>query len=389
MNILFYKWDAYGQEYIESTFRSLNHQVDTIYYVLRSFETEPEFTRLLQSKLSQSSYDLVFSLNYFPVVSKVCQEYHVTYVSWTMDAYLLQLHSTSIFHPCNYIFSFDSKITRDLQDLGLEHVYDLPLAAEENHYKNLQITEKDMQKYHCDISFVGGTYQNKSFLDLLTNLPPWLSGYLEGVIAAQEQVSVYNFLEEMITPKILKELEQYAYLNLGEEFLGSPATVFANSFLGTKVTERERIHLLDAISRQYTLHHYSYSNEDTIKALPYAINCGTVNYYSEMPKVFHCSKINLNMTTRTIPCGIPLRIFDVLASGGFLITNEQADLHNHFIDGEDLVIYYDKQDLLDKIQYYLTHEQERKEIAENGKNKVLSCHTYRHRLEFILSKITE
>ena len=41
--------------------------------------------------------------------------------------------------------------------------------------------------------------------------------------------------------------------------------------------------------------------------------------------------------------------------------------------------------MLDKIKYFLTHEKERKEIAQNGFEKVASHHTFKHRIEEILS----
>lgn len=385
MKILLYKWNTIGQESLEHAFCSLGHQVDTISYVMKSFEEEPVFAPMLRARLSDAGYDFVFSFNYFPIISNICQEFYTTYISWTIDSPLLQLYSSSVYNSCNHIFSFDSKVTEDMQKLGVEHIYNLPLAVEENHYRNLSLTDDDHQKYSCGISFVGSTYQNKSFYDKITNLPPRLKGYLEGVMASQECVFCYNFLEEMLTPDIMDELSQYVSLRLGKEFTGSPAMVFANSFLGMKVTERERIHLLDAVSRQYSLD--IYTKDDISTTLPCARNCGTVNYHSEMPKVFHCSKINLNITLRNIQRGIPQRVFDVLASGGFLITNYQSDLYPYLIDGEDLVMYHDKEDLLDKTGYYLAHDDERKAIAESGRKKVIGQHTYQQRILHILSTV--
>lgn len=383
MKILLYKWNTVGQENLEHSFAALGHQVDTIRYVMESFEEEPVFSKLLRSKLSEDTYDLVFSFNYFPVISKICEESHIPYIAWTIDSPLLQLYSSSVYHSCNHIFSFDSKVTQDMIKLGVKQIYDLPLAVERQHYREFDFTGNSCLRYNNDVSFVGSTYQNKSFYDKLTNLPPDLRGYLEGIMASQECVNGYNFLEEMLTPDIMTKLSQYVSLRLGTEFIGSPAMVFANSFLGTKVTARERIHLLDAISQQYNLN--MYTKDDISAILPYAHNCGTVNYHSEMPKVFYSSKINLNITLRNIQHGIPQRIFDVLASGGFLITNSQPDLHPHFVDGEDLVVYYDKDDLLSKIEYYLNHENERRQIATNGQKKVLEQHTYEQRILQILS----
>ena len=52
-----------------------------------------------------------------------------------------------------------------------------------------------------------------------------------------------------------------------------------------------------------------------------------------------------------------------------------ADFPNGLVDGEDFIIYSSGEDLIDKIEYYLSHEGEMKTIAENGFNKLLKYHT--------------
>ena len=68
---------------------------------------------------------------------------------------------------------------------------------------------------------------------------------------------------------------------------------------------------------------------------------GEVHYMYEMPLVFKCSKINLNITLRSIRNGIPLRAMDIMGAGGFLLTNHQNDFAMHFVDGEDYVLFGD------------------------------------------------
>ena len=76
---------------------------------------------------------------------------------------------------------------------------------------------------------------------------------------------------------------------------------------------------------------------------------------------------------------------DILGAGGFLLTNFQADFLDYFIPDEDFVYYTDTDDLLSKIDYYLTHEQERKEIAQNGHRKVLQNHSFEKCFQSILA----
>ena len=94
------------------------------------------------------------------------------------------------------------------------------------------------------------------------------------------------------------------------------------------------------------------------------------------PKIYHCSKINLHITPKTIQSGISLRVFDVLGSKGFLITNYQKEICDYFEPGVDLVVYDSLPDLERKVAYYLEHEEERRQIAENGYRKVCESFTY-------------
>ena len=88
---------------------------------------------------------------------------------------------------------------------------------------------------------------------------------------------------------------------------------------------------------------------------------------------------------RGIKSGIPLRAFDIMGAGGFLLSNYQEGFLEYFVPGEDFVYYESKEDLLAKVEYYLSHDEERKAIARNGHEKVAASHTYRHRIGEMLN----
>ena len=99
-----------------------------------------------------------------------------------------------------------------------------------------------------------------------------------------------------------------------------------------------------------------------------------------MPRIFHASRINLNITMRPIESGLSLRIWDVLGCGGFLLTNYQSEIPEYFEIGRDLETYDSMEELEQKAAYYLTHEEERLEIALHGYEKVSMLHTYEIRI---------
>ena len=160
--------------------------------------------------------------------------------------------------------------------------------------------------------------------------------------------------------------------------------IFQTTVLGFKIAEIERRRALIELSKHYKVNVYSNSDVSDLLRIQY---CGSVDYWSEMPKVFRMSKINLNFTIPNIKSGIPLRIWDVLGCGGFLLTNYQAEIPYYFKEGEDLVCFDGLEDLCEKVGYYLEHEEERKRIAWNGYRKVREKHSYIERIRTILDTV--
>jgi hypothetical protein len=103
-----------------------------------------------------------------------------------------------------------------------------------------------------------------------------------------------------------------------------------------------------------------------------------------MPAVFRSSKINLNISLCTIQTGIPLRVLDIMACGGFVLTNMQTELMEYFIPGEDVAVYEDMKDMIAKVQFYLEHEELRKRIAHNGYLKVCEMFRFDDRIKYML-----
>ena len=64
-----------------------------------------------------------------------------------------------------------------------------------------------------------------------------------------------------------------------------------------------------------------------------------VDYVTEMPYVFTTSKINLNISVKGIQSGMPQRVIDVMASGGFLLSNYRPALVEYFECGEEMDVY--------------------------------------------------
>ncbi|MBM7622082.1 spore maturation protein CgeB [Bacillus tianshenii] len=79
------------------------------------------------------------------------------------------------------------------------------------------------------------------------------------------------------------------------------------------------------------------------------------------------------------------RTFDVAACGAFQLIEHKEDLSKHFIEGEEIVSFRGFEDLMNKTDYYLDNEEERKAIASRARFRVLKEHTIHNRLKAMLS----
>lgn len=77
------------------------------------------------------------------------------------------------------------------------------------------------------------------------------------------------------------------------------------------------------------------------------------------------------------------RTFEVPACGGFLMSADADNLRDYYIDGKEIVIFNNKDDLGEKCKYYLEHEEERKKIAQAGYERTVKEHTYEKRFKEI------
>lgn len=111
---------------------------------------------------------------------------------------------------------------------------------------------------------------------------------------------------------------------------------------------------------------------------------GPVNYYREMPYVFAASDINLNISVKGIQSGVPQRAFDILASGGFLLSNYQQELVELFSYGEEMVVYESLEDAVEKCNFYLCNQELRGKIARKGRERVLTEHNMVDKIRYMM-----
>lgn len=387
--LLFYRWGSLSEPGMEKVFQKNNIEYCSFTKKIKDYHADAQFAQEFLTVLHGETVEAVFSFDYFPIVSMLCEMNHIPYLSWIYDCPMYTLYSKTISNEMNYIFCFDRKYSFYLQGLGAKHCFHFPLAADPDRLEEIgeflaeekvadrkdseAVVEDGTKRYVCDISFVGNLYNEKKNRLRSVTLSDYTKGYLEGVIEAQLKVYGYNFIKETLTQELVEEIAEKCQLQLGDMYYQDLTQMVADS-IGMEVSARERERVLNVLGSRFDVNLYSGSLlPSSLQGLRISEK-GFADYEKEMPYIFHNSKINLNITSKTIESGIPLRVFDILSCGGFCLTNYQPEIAEFFVDGEDLVMYSGMEDLIMKVAYYLEHEDERQQIAINGYKKLKKNH---------------
>lgn len=379
MKLLLYDMGAYTQQDIMEAFDKMGIAYRNILYKLPDLSKDAYFERRVKELMERETYTAVFSVNYYPVLARICREEDLPYISWSYDSPIkIENIEETLGYSTNYVFFFDRAECEKYQKAGYGNVYHMPLAVNTGRLDMITVGTKEKEKYACDVSMVGQLYE--SVLPILMQpLGEYEKGYLTAAVETQLKLYGSYLLPRVITEELVQQMNT-CYEKIGQKTLklereGLIITV------AKQVTHLERVLLLDCLSENYKVHLYG---PDRGEDLPCVQWKGSAGYFDEMPKVFKSSKVNLNISLKCISSGIPLRALDIMGSGGFLLTNYQPEIGEYFVDGEEVVMYTSLEDAVEKCVYYLEHAAERMEIAKRGYQKVRECFKYEDRLRSML-----
>ena len=401
MNILVYQWGSVNDNTLQyeaeiwSRQQNQNANVKfTFYYFYRkmtNYDMDPEFAMEMLEIVNQKKIDVIFSFNYFPMVSSICNVTKIKYISWIYDSPHKTLYSKTIFNQGNFIFIFDKQLLELVQSRGVTRVFYQPLAVSTEYFASKRDREiehyfsgVELETIRSSVTFVGALYrEHHGYYEDLAGIEKDTKTEIDSILENQ----IFSYKENLVNSKMNESLAleicEKAKLYLEDQkYLNDPYE-FAADLIRKKATAVERETALMELSKQFPT--AIYTNGKTAD-LPQIMNYGYADYDTKMPAIFQESAINLNITLRSIQSGISLRVLDILACGGFLITNWQQEIEDCFVIGEELVTFESLEDLIIKTDYYLKHPEERMRIAKAGKKKVEELFSYKEAIESIARK---
>ena len=130
MKIYIYRYGSICEPDIIDSFRRLGFDVDEETVEMENKKLLPsECINITSEKITHGNYQFVFTINFFPWLSYLCNIANVKYISLIVDSPVIELYSDAITNKCNYIFTFDNAQYMEFYNRNPDHIFHIPLAA--------------------------------------------------------------------------------------------------------------------------------------------------------------------------------------------------------------------------------------------------------------------
>ncbi|MCM1388210.1 MAG: glycosyltransferase [Bacillus sp. (in: Bacteria)] len=336
--------------------------------------------------LRDNRVDFVLSHFYIGAVARQTKKYGVKFAVYSMDSPSFETWWKEAFSYTHcYYFYFDKKEYQMAENMGCSNAYYLPLPADIQRGGNIAITDKEIRNLGCDISFVGSLYSENLYDEYVQVFSEKFQDSMSEIM--EKCAFLWDGQDRMgslLTQEMMNEVKE-RFPGVFEELTGYklPEAQYMKAwFFSRKLTNIERTLMVELLAETYPQFRlYTRAKEIVppgVKRFPETDVDGAY-------KVFYASKINLNMTLRSIESGIPRRVFDIMSVGGFVLSNWQEEMTELFEEDKEIVLFKTPEEMIEKIDYYLAHEEERVKISINGYQKVKNCYSYEQQLNKLIS----
>lgn len=209
-----------------------------------------------------------------------------------------------------------------------------------------------------DVTFIGQPYgARRTVIEQLrqvgVNVRTWGQGWDSGKVSQDQMIRIFS------TSRI--------NLNLTAAYGSSSADGLPVSSSGKRPLRRlfEQIPFVNALSKRATAYGQERSRSQ----------CGQPPIPAAAEPAEPCTE------------QIKGRNFEVPGTGGFLLTQQAADLEHYYDLGREVVCFHSTQEMIEQVRHYLTHDDERTAIAEAGYQRTVRDHTYQQRFNKIFARI--
>lgn len=310
-------------------------------------------------------------------ISEYIEKNKMIHINWCVDDPFyeeLTGHKKFVRSPLRFDFVSDQDYISKMTERGYQVSF-LPLAADPGVFYPETVPQDK------DVVFVGNSYlaQLDLFIEDVNDAIQRLIPFIASLVDEYRK----DCLNVNLEGRIVTFLEKNEKSRSGADF---DKLVFVCKQVAGYLYRKDIISgLLGTFSKFMLYGDDGWKNSIGIKKV------NKVSYGDDLRKLYNSVRVNIDCNRAVIKDGLTQRIFDVLACRKFVVTSNKMVVNELFeTDGpqREVVMFRNREELIDLVRYYIDNEKERDEIARRGYARVLNEHTYDHRIKTIFKIIS-
>jgi spore maturation protein CgeB len=327
--------------------------------------------------------DLVMSINYQKGLAEGCEGLRLPLVVWEIDPALdhLQPCQTDTGH-CQ-IFTWRKTQTEDWKRAGFKNVHHLPLAA--NHHRRTPgLLTPAESRYRASVSFVGSSLTDTLAYCRSEFVRCWQEW--SGRKETEEPIQILDYIVQFhqTHPSIYVVDDMLARRCPGLESHARDGAS-PNMLVGELVAHRYRRQVVEALA-PFGIRVWGDEGWRGVDSRGGRF-MGPASHNHDVTRVYRGSMITIDVGRRYQRDIVTMRVFDVLACGGFVLAEDCDDLRACFEPGVHLDTWSTIDELVDKTEWYRQHPDKVAQIREAGHQHLLNAHTIDQRMSRLLQSL--
>ncbi len=331
--------------------------------------------------------DFLLTVNHFGLdregkITNLLQRMNLPLASWFVDnPHLILYRYAELDAPNIALFTYDAGNMVQMRNRGFANVYHLPLATDPHRFH--PDSGPGRRAWQSEVSFVGNSMRTAVQNALRqTGMKQSLEPIYRAVardFARSKKKSVAEFLEQTY-PDTAQQLNRKNSL---EQQLA------VESLITWEATRQYRLSCVKETLRFAPLIVGDHGWKEQLESTESWRHLQRLDYYTDLPRFYPCTTINFNCTSLQMKGAVNQRVFDVPATGAFVLTDQREQLDNLFEPGTECVTYRTSEEIPGLIEQYLADTPRRNAIVTAARSRILAEHTYVHRMKTLCSTMRQ
>ena len=359
-------------------------------YSCFTWDTERLSTQELSLTAKRFGAELVAGINYSHGLAEACRDLNLELVIWEIDP--ATDPPKAVHPPATHaqIFSYRRAQIPVFEAANFPNTSYLPLAANPRRRFPVLLEGEEKANYSAPVAFVGASMRAQAHAfrnQLLAEYCLWRGGSPN---EAQAECSLYlealtnahrDDLTRCHVPMLLEEaMPQFLAAMRSNPNKPDPVVLVSEIV----AADKRMVYLANL--GQLGVHMWGDEAWQDLEEHG-GLYRGSAGHRFELNKVYSGATVNVDIGRIYQNDIVTMRVFDVMACGGFVLTERNDALLELFTEGVEVECYTSLEELVEKAAYFIEHPEEAAAIAARGLLAVTEQHNIDDRVARILQTL--